>query len=237
MRGPAGIIFDLGDTVLRCVEHDFLRGNRRVLEFAVSNPGVTAEEVQALADTLFALIDRARDESMIEFPEQSFQRLLYGLLGVTFSIGPDELEREFWHAAYTYRPVEGIYDVLDALDGRGIRAGVLSNSIYSGAVLAEELEKHDLARRFRFVVSSADCGVRKPREEIFRVAVKKMGLGAADIWFAGDKIEYDIRGAANAGLHPVWFNPDGGAADLPRGCMEVRSWREFREKLELLEKH
>jgi len=234
MRRPAGIIFDMGDTVLRCASRDFLRGNRRHLEFAVHNPGVTPEEIQSVADELFSWIDKARDESMIEFPSQSFQRLLYEILDISFTIDAAILEREFWNAAYTYVPVEGIYDVLDILDARGIKTGVLSNSIYSGAVLTEELWKHDLARRFGFLVSSADYGIRKPHELIFKAALKKIGLDPRDVWFVGDKIEYDICGAANAGLFPVWFNGNNESAALPGDCLEVKSWHEFRERLEQL---
>jgi FMN phosphatase YigB (HAD superfamily) len=232
MRRPSGIIFDLGDTVLHLESLDPLKGNRSVLAFADYNPGVTAEDATALADEMFLWIGNVRDESMLEISARSFNRLIYETLGVTFRVDYDELEKIFWDETLSYKPVDGIYDLLDTLDNHGIKAGVLSNSIYGGAILGRELEKHDLAKRFSFVISSADYGIRKPHGYIFRVAIKKMGLVPSDIWLVGDKIEYDIRGAPDASLYPVWYNWRRLKASPDGDFLEIHSMRELREEIE-----
>ncbi len=64
---------------------------------------------------------------------QSFQRLLYETLGISFNVSYSELEREFWQAAVTSTPTDGIFDVLDTLEKYRIKTGILSNSAWTGA--------------------------------------------------------------------------------------------------------
>jgi putative hydrolase of the HAD superfamily len=237
MKRPAGVIFDFGGTILHQDWLSLVAGSERMLEVAESTPGLTPEEVQLVADEINVEVNRLRDESMVEFSHQSFHRLLYESLGVSFAISPYELEREFWKAIVRFSPSEGIYDVLDLLDKHGIKAGILSNSPFTGDVLREELVKHDLAHRFSFLISSIDYGFRKPHKRLFQIAVRKMSLGPQDIWFVGDKLEYDIRGAIDSGMYPVWYNPENKPGGIDGEYLEVRSWQEFREKIESLCSH
>ncbi|MFY9813200.1 MAG: HAD family hydrolase [Dehalococcoidales bacterium] len=232
-RKPAGVIFDFGDTVMGG-PFDPLAGDIKLLEFTTSVPHPTAREVQLVADEINREIDRIRIESMVEFNCQSFHRLLYDKLGILFSISYEEMEKEFWRAATCYKPLEGIREVLDLLAANHIKAGILSNTSFSGALLAEDLAKHDLAHRFSFVISSADYGFRKPSRRIFDVAVKKMALPPEDIWFAGDMLDYDIAGAIRAGLFPVWYNAKNAPGRDGLDCFEVRDWLELRHKIEML---
>ncbi len=233
MNRPLGIIFDFGDTVLHIESFDSLAGNRRLLELAQVNPGVTAEDVQKVADELNWMND-ARDESMIEYNCQNFQKLLYETLGVTFSISPAEMEREFWDAAIRYTPVTGIYELLDTLEISGIKTGILSNTIFSSSVLKNELAKHNLAYRFSFVITSGDYGVRKPHQHIFRLAVRKMGLKPGAIWVVGDKPDYDIKGALGAGLYPVWYNWRKESRKIDGDHLEIKNLAELKDVIERL---
>lgn len=235
MHKPSGIIFDLGDTILHLESVDVLEGNRCMLEFDDVNPGVTAEDVMVAVNEIFPWLEYARDASMLEVAASSVNRLIYETLGVTFRIDYDELERVFWNGALTYEPAEGIFELLDMLDAHGIKTGILSNSINKGIVLEDELAKHDLAERFSFVISSADYGVRKPHRSIFQVAVKKMELIPSDIWFVGDKPEYDIMGALDAGLYPVWYNWRNEPISIEGEFLVVHNMYELRERIESLD--
>ena len=231
MRRPLGVVFDLGDTVLSLDSIDGVAGDRRLLEFAEDTAGLTAEDLNLAAEELGRETIRLSDESMLQYTWQSFNRLLCETLSITFSVSHAELEREFWHAALTFVPCEGIFGVLDTLERNQIKTGILSNTSMTGRVLEEELVKHNLAHRFSFLISSADYGFRKPHYRIFQVAVRKMGLEPQDIWFAGDKLEYDIRGAVDSGLQPVWYNPHGKSNEAGYECLEVRNWHEFANKV------
>ncbi len=237
MRKPLGIIFDYGDTILRLRDElDFVAGNKRLLELSKKTLKLTGEDIQLVADEINMELQELKDESMIEFGVQSFQRLLFDTLGISFNVSYPELEREFWQAAVKYTPTDGICDVLDTLEKYRIKTGILSNSAWTGCVLQEELVRHNLAHRFSFLISSVDYGFRKPHNRIFKVAVKKMNLQPKDIWFVGDKLEYDIKGAMGSGLYPVWYNYKNEKTKIEGDYLEVRDWHEFREKIEFLYK-
>ena len=112
----------------------------------------------------------------------------------------------FARATYKNVPSKGIFHLLDTLDNHNIKKGALSNSTFSEKVIRAELEEYDLQNRFDFIISTADYGIRKPHKIIFDLALKKMNLPPEDVWFIGDSLKYDIKGAINAGLHPIWYN-------------------------------
>ncbi len=103
--------------------------------------------------------------------------------------------------------IDGVRSLLEELHVLRMPMGVVSNSSFAGLVLERELERQEIRRFFRFVISSADYGLRKPDPLIFEVAVRRLGLEAAQVWFAGDNVGYDIVGAHEAGIFPVAFNP------------------------------
>ena len=69
---------------------------------------------------------------------------------------------------------------------------------------------------------------------VFRIAVQKMGLQPADVWFVGDKLEYDVRGALDSGLFPVWYNWRGELSSLDGDYLEVKELAQVRGKIEQL---
>jgi len=141
------------------------------------------------------------------------------------------MEREFWLAAANYHPIDGIAEVLSFLQEHQIKTGVLSNSSFHGQILQQELAKYDLYRYFSFVISSADYGFRKPHPRIFQTALQKMGLPAQDIWFVGDKLDFDIVGAINSGLFPVWYNCRDEINDNNYVCLEIKDWQKLLDIL------
>ncbi len=234
MKRPKGIIFDLGDTVLSEERFNPLGGTSKILESAINPHNLTPIEIQAKADEIYQGLKISREELFIEFSEQNFHRLLYETLGITLNISYPEAERRFWLASTNFKPTQGVIEVLNLLKINKINAGILSNTMFSGDILKEELDRHSLTRYFNFIIASSDYGFRKPSARIFDVAIKKINLIPSDIWFVGDTLEYDVKGAIQSGLFPVWYNPKGHPKNLEYDCLEIRSWYEFIEKLKEL---
>ncbi len=111
-------------------------------------------------------------------------------------------------------------DVPAALDAlaRRFRLGVVSNA--DGTVRAK-FERLGLAGRFETIVDSHEEDIEKPDPRIFRVALRRMKVGASETAYVGDLYHVDVVGARAAGLHAVLLDPLGLHADKP--CPRVAS--------------
>jgi HAD superfamily hydrolase (TIGR01549 family) len=139
---------------------------------------------------------------------------------------PDEIEDRIWRAVVTLSPTPGAADVLQRLAHDGVRLAAISNAAFSGRVLLAELSRHGMGRFLRFVLSSADLGVRKPATTIFNVALERLAARPEHAWFIGDTLNEDVAGALDAGLTVFWLNQAEGVHPPP-GCHVLRSWSEF----------
>ena len=120
--------------------------------------------------------------------------------------------------------IPGVPELLEALDGLGVRYAILSNG---WSPLQEEK-----ARLIGFaapVFVSERIGVRKPDPQAFRTLVHLFDLPAADVWYVGDQPAIDCAGALAAGLTAVWFDGEGNGypEGLPRPEHTISSLAEL----------
>jgi HAD superfamily hydrolase (TIGR01549 family) len=94
------------------------------------------------------------------------------------------------------------------------RVGLISNfdDSETGHLIMHDTGIRDL---FDAIVISADTGLRKPNQLIFRKILDLMHLQARDILFVGDTPQDDILGAERAGMHTAWINRRG--KPIPEG--------------------
>jgi len=236
MKCPEMILFDYGQTLTAEPEWDGLRGTRALMRHAVSNPrGLAPEEVSAYAGELHAQVCAPLHELRREMHEWQFMRLLYGLLQIEFSIPVQEQERVFYAAAIRTVPMPHVEELLDFLDARGIRKGVVSNIMSSGQQLRGRIGQNLPRHAFEFVLASSDCGVSKPDPLIYRLAIAKAGMDPADICFCGDNPLCDVEGPHAAGLQAVWYEDLTldflwrDPARVPPRCphLHIHDWREL----------
>lgn len=95
-------------------------------------------------------------------------------------------------------PREGMKETLKELKQRGYRLGVISN-IMSIDFVPHMLEEYGITDYFEKVVLSSVCGIRKPRKEIFELALENMGIGKDEACYVGDTVSRDVLGTRNAG--------------------------------------
>ncbi len=228
---PHGILFDLGNTLLREDRFDVEAGTERVLSFANNPRGLSVQEVCALAAELDADLQDRREASLIELSPFTVHRLIYEPNGVTFDRSFHEVELEFWRAATRFSLTNGIHDFLVNLRSRELPLGVVSNSTFSSQTLSWQVQELGLLSFFEFVMSSADYVVRKPHPAILLAAARKLGVRPEQTWFVGDSPKYDVAGAANAGMVSVLYRPAPGPPVDPTPDMEIESWHELAEIL------
>jgi putative hydrolase of the HAD superfamily len=126
-------------------------------------------------------------------------------------------------AAYEFppAPMPGAVEALAALQARGIRLGIVSNTGRTpGVVLRRILERHDMLRYFDTVAIaySDEVGYRKPDGRIFARALEALGVSAARAVHIGDNPDADVAGAQAAGMRAAHYAIAGctpsAAADL-----------------------
>lgn len=71
---------------------------------------------------------------------------------------------------------------------------------------------------FTHIIDSEIVGIRKPDPEIFRIAVRRLGLPASEIVVIGDSYERDVSPAHEAGCRTVWLK---GRSWKPHSDSEV----------------
>ena len=96
-------------------------------------------------------------------------------------------------------PRPHLKETMEELHAMGIRLGIISN-IISTTLVPFVLEEYGIAELMECTVMSSAEGVRKPDARIFEIAMRKMGLTAAETGYVGDTISRDVLGSRNAGL-------------------------------------
>jgi len=69
-----------------------------------------------------------------------------------------------------------------------------------------KMEKSDLTKYFKTIITSEDAGVKKPNPIIFEYALTQAKAISSESIMIGDNWEADIMGAKNAGLDVIYCN-------------------------------
>ena len=114
------------------------------------------------------------------------------------------------------------------------RLAVVSNFDYTPTAL-DILERAGVVDLFETIVVSDEVGWRKPRRDIFDAALGRLGVGAQESLFVGDRADMDVLGAQQIGMDAAWINRDG--EPLPAGIQaptyEIRDLGELATILKL----
>lgn len=231
---PDGVLFDLGDTLLHTDHEDLVAGFRQQLMNCRNPRNVTVEQYVAAAEELVGDLSRRCNGALLEMEGRKFDRLLRDRFGLRHDGSEIDWERHFWESAYTMSPEPGIREVLSVLNEAGVPMGIVSNTAFAADTLKYELARQGLTEYFRFVMASADYGVRKPHPAIMRAALGRLDLPADRVWFVGDTPETDIAGARAVGMPAIWYNVKHGRCGGLTPDLEIVEWREFLPRLRQL---
>jgi len=241
MKKPEMIIFDYGHTLIYEPRFDRAGGYGAVLAHAVKNPlGVSAERLAELYAAFMGEPTEAAAELDIDLRSQDKNRLLYEYLGLEFDVSSGELERLFWDAAGPGSPMPNVDKLIAFLNASNLRSAVISNLSFSGANLAERINRLIPNNRFEFIMASCEYVVRKPNRLIFQTALSKAGLSPDRVWYCGDNRRIDVMGAAEAGIFPVWYDSGfdcqyrGERDEIEPDCgyLRVGDWLELIDVLD-----
>jgi putative hydrolase of the HAD superfamily len=133
-----------------------------------------------------------------EVSDEEFERTLASLL-VGVDGGPVSADRLLQRMFATSALDDDMLDLIRQLRGSGLRTSLLSNSWGADG----GYPRHLFGDLFDDVVISAEVGMRKPEERIFRLATDRLGLSAAECVFVDDT-EGNILAARALGFAAVY---------------------------------
>lgn len=211
------VIFDLDGTLY---DYNTLEKEafERVGELVCERIGVTEEQYGKA-------FGRARQEvkQILGDVASSHNRMLYCQKTMEFlDIRPLYLTLEMYETYWgTFLDQMELYPggraFLDALHDENIRVGVCSDMVTQ--IQHRKLLALGLQDDVDCLVTSEEAGVEKPSPEIFALCLKKLRIAPEEACFVGDNYERDIKGAMEAGMHAIWFCPEG-AEDSQRSEAE-----------------
>lgn len=241
MNKPKMILFDYGNTLLCEPGFDTLRGEEALFKYIKNNKNnLTPKEVNDFSQEIFEKMSIVRNMGM-ELHEWQFQRFLYEYLEIELSITLPEAEKMFWDNTSSGAVMPNAGRMIDYINSKGIRCGVISNIGFSGAALTDRINRLLPQNKFEFILASSDYMFRKPNPMLFELALKKAGLDAGNVWFCGDNIKADIEGSAAVGIFPVWYEDElmdnpwrGQGKGVIPNCdhLHIHDWMELISVLE-----
>lgn len=99
-----------------------------------------------------------------------------------------------------YRLFDDVEASLEALAGRGLRLGIISNF---APTLRGILQEKGILHFFDPVIVSTEAGYEKPNPQIFRLALEAAGLHPEDVLYIGDHDQNDIWAPKQLGIDAV----------------------------------
>jgi putative hydrolase of the HAD superfamily len=231
------VLFDLGGTLLRFDGARggrlFREGARRTYRFWASRrrlmPGFARYYTRQWLLMHLAFTRRlvtGREVDAMQLMQHSCARL--GLTG-SVSFYRELLWQWYKPLADRARVETGAIEALEALQRRGLKLGLVSNTFVPGFVVDRHLEQAGLLGYLPHRVYSSDVGLRKPNGRIFELAAGAMDVPPERIVFVGDQWRSDIQGARRAGLLGVhkrpgrWWNGAVGTGPRRNGADHIES--------------
>jgi putative hydrolase of the HAD superfamily len=140
--------------------------------------------------------------------------------------------REFWEP-HTFTD-EQVRPLWEGLHRRGVRVGVLSNTIWSGDYHRGVFERDGVLDLIDADVYSSELAWIKPHPEAFRAAAAALGVQPCEAVYVGDRPFEDIHGSQLAGMRAIWV-PHSEIPESQRVAVEVTPDGVAHELLDILD--
>lgn len=237
-KKPKMILFDVGGTLFddtRCIARDGLSALKKFSK----NPEIaTDEKLENLWNEYMAEIHsdlKSVSGIKLDMPLSCVLKYVTMNAGLRFDISMPEQEEIFDRFNSSRKVIDGVKELLEALDSLSIRTAVISNNAMSGEGLRLSINRWIPENKMEFFLTSADLLFTKPDKSLFIAAANYAHVNPNDCWYCGDGRIPDVDGARNAGMTPVlldeksgipleWRN-DGGSGKY----LAVNNWNELRK--------
>jgi putative hydrolase of the HAD superfamily len=195
------VIFDWGGTLTPWHLVDFEE------QWRVFARQVHAEEAQALS--LAARIVAAEDAAWVRSRTDHSSARLHEIL-TEAGLAEGDLRRgaalaayrEFWEP-HTFTD-EQVRPLWEGLRERGVRVGVLSNTIWPREYHRGVFERDGVLDLIDADIYSSELAWTKPHPGAFRAAAAALGVEPSEAVYVGDRPFEDVHGSQLAGMRAIW---------------------------------
>ena len=206
-----GIIFDFGSTLIRFDgewEHVWPQ-SLSALEAALHQTGIDWGTQDLIGEFARRMQEYQRNR-LGDHVEHTTRAVLGEALA---SVGIDRVDPEVLAFALEqmYAPTEqhwlrvpGLEMTLNILQRRSLRLGLLSNAA-DEANVQRLIDKVGVREFFDPILISAAIGSRKPAPGPFLQILEHWRLEPEQVVMVGDRLDQDILGAQQVGLHQIWL--------------------------------
>ena len=232
MKRYSTLLLDADETLF-----DFLKAEQSSLKTVLSARGLPHDDeilqrYHVINDALWHAFERG------EITKEAIKKTRFARLaehsGFPAGIDTDEINsdylRQLGESDYL---LPGARSFLQKLFDAGFDLALITNGVAKTQL--RRLEKSGLAPLFSHVFVSETVGAQKPLPAFFDAVLRAIDeQDKARVLVIGDSLASDIRGADNAGLDCVWFNPKSKPNDdaLPV-TLETRTYEEIEAFLGL----
>ncbi|WP_332699546.1 HAD family hydrolase [Devosia sp.] len=208
----SAVLFDVGgplDTEVRLVEtvaHSIIG--------ALQRRGIEADP---------ARYARAVEYAVTTYAPEDFPAIVWHMTG-----GDAPVSVEIWsevsghlqseRRAALFTPREGMRELLESLQSRGVLLGLAANQPPSAL---EALDAAQLGQFFAWRGVSGTLGYRKPDHRLFLAACDGLGVAPDACVMIGDRIDIDIAPASQLGMTTVLFKTGHHRGQRPRSWLEM----------------
>jgi putative hydrolase of the HAD superfamily len=239
------VFFDLGDTLVDLGEGRESYEERLVVRVnkvydVLAAAGKSLPDRKLFCDALATGSEARYQRALAEqqgLDIYAVLRWFFDLMGISADDGLLEASAEaYCRGSTAAAPLRlGAREVLAQLHTRGLRLGVISNTLQPGRYLDEALTRRGLLDYFVARLYSSELGVAKPHPAIFRAALAALDVAPERALHVGDRLKADVAGARGVGMKAVLIEvahrpeqdpvivPDARIAELPE-LVDVLSW-------------
>ncbi len=235
MKKADGLFFDLGGTLLLEIKDASYQDQAKKSLYDLVQPDSDPDTFYEMITARFAIYKAWASNTRREVRDD----LLWGL----FLLPEREASWIHGHAhemTYIFRrtkgrrvTVPGGVEVIHALKERGYRMGIISNLIGEDYAVLKWLKAEGMEDEFETLVISSVCGLRKPGDEIYRIACDNLQLSPSCCASIADNLDTDIPGAKKAGIgvNVLFHSPERKhvipITDQNRPDYEIRDFSEL----------
>jgi putative hydrolase of the HAD superfamily len=204
-RRVEAVVFDWGGTLTPWHQIDFHEQWRTYARQHAEATGRTPDEALDLAERIAAM----ETEAWLRLRGDGGSARIEEILAAAGVRSDDPghpaamvAYEEFWEPHTLTDP--DVRPVWKGLQDRGIRVGVLSNTIWTRAYHEAVFARDGVLDLLDGAVYSSEIARAKPHPEAFRAALDAVGVSdPAAAVYVGDRVYEDIHGAQRAGLRAV----------------------------------